>query len=421
MKKTTIWSALTLLAIGTIAVKLVLGNTITRYIPVTTPHDITDITTNIVARIGRDFLSGLKIQEASIKQAGWNYWESENLLKFYFIIPHPGETLPIFNSARGDPQRLDFDILKTYFPECPKAVLKRIQKAPAGFAWNESVQAVNGMLRERRTYVIQDGPDLIIVGLYWRRNPPSSDGAVVSNEPVSIILPPGSEPWQKSTDKETIPTAQILSDGQLVSSFVEELIGRINDSEDISFADGLRLFHGDGLLMEFQLLRQLGYLDEFGKRLKPFPNLSCLGMLLKMNKGLFSSVTGNKPTINVTYLSGSGSPNGKTSMTFFKVVLSYDQANNDVATVPDPKRKTITVDLRVKTFGKGEKGMGIDLHTAQVDGKSLVYLLGFRGEGISETGNKEEDAPIGPLLYHYPDEKLRELETLWIKSIKEDE
>ena len=198
MKKTTIWSTLALLAIVAIAFRLISGLDTrawgTRYIPVRTPHDITDIMTNIVARISRDFLPGLKIQEASIKQAGCYYWESQDLLKFYFIIPHPDKTLPIFSSKRSDPQRLDFDTLNLWFPECPKAVLKRIQKAPSSLEWNEWVESATGHRSKRRTYVMQDSSDLIIVGLDWRRNPPSSDGAVVTTGPAVVILPPGSKP-----------------------------------------------------------------------------------------------------------------------------------------------------------------------------------------------------------------------------------
>lgn len=415
MRKIVIWFAFTLLAVGAFTDGHAV--TFTRYIEVKPQRDITDIVTNAVASIGRDFLDGLNFQGLDTKQAGCYYYHSEDLFKFYWIIPHPCEVVPHNRAGKGNPQRLDIDALKAWFPECPDAVLQQIQKANSGFEWNEWVESATARRVKRRTYVLQDGSDLVIAGVNWRRNPPSSDGAVVLAGPAIVILPPGVEPRRKPPESETSTTAQISDDRQLAVSFVEELIGRINDNEDISFKEGLRLFLGDGQLMEFQLLHQLGYVDVSGARVKPYPELSCLGMVLKMNKGLFSSVAGDTPVVAVTDLSSAGSSNGKSRVSSFKVMLSYSQGHSVLEAVSAAKHKTIIFDVHVKTFGKGETGLRVDFDTALINGKNLVSLLGF-SDGNAKATTEGKKTITTRELYHYPDEKLRELEALVEESAK---
>lgn len=409
MMNKAVWFTTVLFAGGILSEGLAV--TFSRYIPVKTPSEISGIMTHVGTTIGRDFLDGLSVQESDVKQAGYYYRQGEDLLKFYFTIRLPNEDLVKIRPSKGEPRSVDIKSMQTWFPECPREVVKRFQKMGNCYEWNEWVESATGIRVERRTYVLQDGSDLIMAGVNWRRNPPSSGGAVVPTGPAIVISPPGVEPRRKPPESETATTAQISDDRQLAVRFVEELIGRIIDNDAITFKEGLRLFTGDGQMLEFQLLHQLGYVDVSGASLKPYPELSCLGMVLKMNKGLFSSVAGDKPVVAVTDLSSSCSTNGKSRVSSYKVMWTYNQAHPMLEAVSVAKQKTIIFDVHVKTFGKGEKGLRVDFDTALINGKKLVPLLGFKDGNATATTEGTKTITTRE-FYHYPDEKLREIEAL---------
>ena len=249
-----------------------------------------------------------------------------------------------------------------------------------------------------------------------------TDGFAISftrygpNGAADVTLPPVS----KLPESEKLTPEQLSGDRQLAIGFVKELIGRMNDNEVISFNDGLRLFHGNGLLLEFQLLRQLGYIDESGIELKPVPKYSCFGMLLKMNKSLFLSVAGETPVVAVTDLSSSGSTDGKTSASAFKVVLSYHQKNAVLEAVSADQHGAIIFDVHVKTFGKGEQAAWGDFDTALVNGKNIPSLLGFRTMAGKIPSHGREPS-LSPRLYTLQEDELLKLKDFIEKSVKSDD
>ena len=391
------------------------GWTFTRHITLSDASEIAEIRTQVLGSVGRDFLDGLNVRESDIKQSGCYYHKSEDLLKYYFVIHLSNDDSVKIRPGNGEVIPADVKTLRAWFPECPEDVLKRFQRTDTHWEWAQWVESATGRRIRRWTYVLVDGADTIIMGVNWRRNPPSSDGAVVSTGPAITISPPGTELGQIPPESEMATQAQISEDRQLAECFVEELIGRVNDNDPITFKEGLRLFPGPGGLLEFQLLRQLGYTDVSGAWLKPYPELSCFGLVLKMNKGLFSSAAGEKPIVGVRVLSSSGSTNGKSRVNSYQVVWTYIPKHSVPGAVTADSQKTIIFDVHVKTFGKGEKGVWVDFGSTLVNGRKLVHLLGFR----SATATAEDGTTITiPGRYHYSDEKLREIEALLMKPME---
>lgn len=416
MKKNTVCVVIALLM--TVMLSDGFGWTFTRHITLSDASEIAEIRTQVLGSVGRDFLDGLNVRESDVKQSGCYYYKSEDLLKYFFVIHLPNDNSVKIRPGNGEVIPADIKTLRAWFPECPEDVLKRFQKTDTHWEWAQWVESATGRRIWRWTYVLVDGADTIIMGVNWRRNPPTSDGAVVPTGPDIVISPLGTELGQIPPESEMASPAQISEDRKLAEGFVEKLIGRVKDNDPITFKEGLRLFSGPSGQLEFQLLRQLGYTDVSGASLKPYPELSCFGMVLKMNKGLFSSVADEKPIVAVRDLSSSGSTNGTSRVNSYQVVWTYVPKHSVLGAVSAGNQKTIIFDVHVKTFGKGEKRVRVDFGSALINGRKLVHLLGFRNATATTEGGKTITMQG---LYHYSDEKLREIEALLMKSMEGDE